>query len=283
MIVDCHTHIWETPQQLGRGNAEYLRRQTGRAPLASDPASHLAAAECVNWTFVLGFFSRHLGAEIPNRLVADHVARHPDRLIGLAGVDPMADDLADRLWEAAERPEFRGVTISPAAQAFHPANTRAARLYEFCSDKGLIVLVHQGMYLAGEAMMEFARPSLWDEVLRDFPKMRVILAGLGLPWADETITLLVKHANLWADIAGVTLRPWHAYNVLSRVYEYSVMDKLLFGSDFPFLTAGEAIETAYRLNEFTHGTRLPAIPREALRGVIERDALTALGLHAAGV
>ena len=282
MILDCHTHIWETPQQLGPHGAEYLRRQSGKAKVTADPAHHLAASECVDKTFVLGLYSRRSGSNVPNELVADYVEQHPEQMIGLAGVDPLADDINDRLAWVEQREAFRGITIGPAGQGFHPADSHVMPVYQFCAEKGLMVMVHQGTHFFGGAMMEFAHPYLWDEVLREFPTLRMIFAHLGHPWVDETIGLLGKHPCLYADIAGLIRRPWHAYNALLRAHEYSVSDKLLFGSDFPFLTASEAIESLYRLNEVTHGTRMPSVPRETLRGIIERDVLAALDIEKPG-
>jgi predicted TIM-barrel fold metal-dependent hydrolase len=61
-----------------------------------------------------------------------------------------------------------------------------------------------------------------------------------------------------------------------------VADKLLFGSDYPFFSASEAIESMYRLNEVAQGTRMPVVPREVLRGIIERNALECLGIERDG-
>jgi hypothetical protein len=38
------------------------------------------------------------------------------------------------------------------------------------------------------------------------------------------------------------------------------------------------IEALYSINHLVHGTNLPAIPREELRSVVERDALRLLGI-----
>jgi hypothetical protein len=95
---------------------------------------------------------------------------------------------------------------------------------------------------------------------------------------DETICLLGKHANVYADISGMMRRPWQAYNTLVCVHQYGVIDKLLFGSDFPYTVATECIESLYSLNQIAHGTNLPLVPREALRGIVERDTLPLLGL-----
>lgn len=282
MIVDCHTHLWETPAQLGPGSDRYLRRQVGTPNLSAKAEDHLAASDCADKVFVLGFISRFLGAGVPNRLVAEHVNKHPHKMIGLAGIDPTAEDVDERLAEIAETPAFRGVTISPAGQNFHPADTRMDRFYGFCAEHKLVVLAHQGTHFWAGAKMEFARPYLWDEVLREHPQLKLIIAHLGHPWIDETLALLGKQPGAFADIAGLIRRPWHAYNSLAMADQFAVGDKLLFGSDFPFLTASEAIESLYRLNEFTHGTMLPSIPREMLRSIIERNALEALGIERPG-
>ena len=42
--------------------------------------------------------------------------------------------------------------------------------------------------------------------------------------------------------------------------------------------AEECIEALYSLNQMAQGTQLPVVPREALRGIVERDTLSLLGL-----
>jgi len=267
MIVDCHTHIWQSPGQLGSGAAEYLMRQGGDAELVATGEEHAAAAACVDCSFVLGFRSRLLGAEIPNEHLADYAARHPGRVLALAGVDPLAADVDETLALAERDATFCGVVLSPAGCGFHPADTRLWKVYERCLERSLVVMVHQGLTLAAATRIEFARPHLWDEVLREFADLRLVIAQMGYPWLDETIVLLSKHPNVFADIAGLIRRPWYAYNALIRAHQFGVADKLLFGSDFPFLTAEEAIESAYRINEAAHGTAMPVVPRETMLGL----------------
>jgi len=73
-------------------------------------------------------------------------------------------------------------------------------------------------------------------------------------------------------------RTWQAYSALVSAHQHQVIDKLLFGSDFPYTSATECIESLYSINQIAQGTNLPVIPREALRGIVERDALGLLGL-----
>ena len=90
-------------------------------------------------------------------------------------------------------------------------------------------------------------------------------------------SLLGKHPNVFADVSGLLSRPWQAYNALVAAYQYQVIDKLLFGSDFPYTTVADCIEALYSINQFAQGTNLPVVPRESLRGIVERDTLSLLG------
>ena len=291
MIVDCHTHVWQSPDQLGQlvlgdlprpGRPRSLRlpneRSLPRGIPSADADYHWSQSTAVDKSIVLGFKSRYLRAEIPNRYVADYVNRFPQKLIGFAGIDPTEPNAVDEIKHAKTDLRLRGITLSPANQDFHPSDTRAMRVYAVAEELGMPILMHPGGAFTEQSKLEYGRPYLLDEVCRTFPRLRVIIAQLGQPWVDETICLLGKHANLFADVSGLLKRPWQAYNALVSAYQYGVIDKLLFGSDFPYTNATECIEALYSLNQIAHGTNLPMVPRESLRGIVERDTLTLIGL-----
>lgn len=292
MIVDVHTHVWQSPEQLGRVDLGELHRprivRTVRSTLTKPPLRtvpsadadhHFASTAGVDKSVVLAFKSRYLKAEIPNTFVADYVARHPEKLIGFAGVDPTERRAADELRHAREKLGLRGLVLSPANQDFHPADTRAMAVYEAAESLGMPILVHPGGQFTPESRLEFARPFLWDEVAREFPKLRIIIAQLGHPFLDETLCLLAKHPQVYADVSGLLARPWQTYQALVACQQNSVIDKLLFGSDFPYAVASAAIAQLYQINFYAQGTNLPVVPRESIRGIIEREALKLLGIE----
>ncbi|MFP4105046.1 MAG: amidohydrolase family protein [Phycisphaerae bacterium] len=282
MIIDCNTHIWSSVDQLGSDARAYLRRQSGREEVTANPAEHAKASECVNKALVFGYVSDYLGAEIPNDFIADYVANHPQKMIGVAAVDPARESEVDRAAELLDRPEFRGLTVSPSSQNFHPANSSALKLYELAEQRGVPVFIHQGTHFAPKGSAEFGRPLLLDEIARDFPQLTIVISALGHPWIEEGIALIGKHERVFADIAGLIRRPWQAYNSLVLAHQFNVMEKVLFGSDFPYLTAADAIKSVYRLHEVTQGTNLPSVPREILRTMIERNSLESLGIMKPG-
>ena len=285
MIVDCHTHIWDAAQPGKDIEAAFrqalLRSTGGRDARFAGASIHqlLAAAKPVDKTFVLAFKSRYLDVEIPNAAVAACVREYPDKLIGFAGIDPtVVREAVAEMQKARDEMGLRGVTVSPAAQNFHPADTGAMQVFAEAARLKLPVLVQQGVSVAMAAKMEFARPHLLDEVAREFPTLKIIVAHLGYPWIDECVVLLAKHPNVFADISALLSRPWQAYQALVTAHECGVMDKLLFGSDFPRMSATTCIEALYSINQVVQGTALPTVPRQQLQAIVERDALPLLGL-----
>lgn len=287
MIVDVHTHVWQSAEQLGdvelgdvnpnlkrRGKSASARRNVPSA----DPAV-LTDTQSVDKAIVLGFRSKYLGSAVPNDFVAKYVATSPDKLIGFAGIDPTEESAMEDLLIAKEQLKLRGIAVSPGGQDFHPADTRAMRIYEQAHKLDMPVVFHSGGLMTEQSKLEYQRPFLVDEVARNFPDLPIIIAQMGQPWIDEAIVLIGKHPNVFADVSGLLIRPWPAYNALVSAHQYGVIDKLLFGSDYPYTNPSDCIEALYSINQLVQGTNLPVIPREALRGIVERDTLELLGLE----
>lgn len=281
MIVDCHTHVWESLEQLGRAAGHEGRRGKAAATLRAGIGDHQNASKPVDKTFVLGIKSHYLRAEVPNDFVAGYVRKHENRLIGFAALDPSRPrEAISELRRAHEQLGMRGVTVWPAGQDFHPSSTSAMRVYAEIAKLRLPVLFMQDVQGASIAKLEFARPFLLDEVAREFPELKMVVSGVGYPWIDETLVLLAKHANVFAEISGLLHQPWQLYRVLVSAYQAGVLDGLLFGSHFPYSQPAVAIEAIYSVNQFCQGTNLPNIPREQLRQLVERNTLELLGIEA---
>lgn len=274
MIVDCHTQIWDSSARVAHLQPVPFSIES----LNSGAARHLAASDPVDRSIVLGFKSLYLETEIPNAYVADYVRKNSGKMVGFAGIDPTDPDCLIELRIAQDELKLKGVAISPSMQDFHPCNSLAMRVYEACDKRGLPVFF-QHNHRSPASKMEYARPFLLDEVGRVFPGLRIVIAHLGFPWVDETIALLGKHKHVYAEVSGLLDQRWTAYTALLSAYQYGVIDKLLFGSDFPFRSPAACIEALYSINQISHGTSLPAIPREQLRGIVERDALKLLGIE----
>ena len=285
MIVDCFTQVWESPQQLGPVGPRAGAGAPGRpnVEVKAGLAHHEAATAPLGATIVVGFQSRYLKAEIPNAAIAAYVRSHRDRLIGFAGIDPSDPKQAiAQMHTARNELNLPGVAIAPAAQDFHPSSSQAMLVYAEAAELGMPVIFHTGILLTARTKLEYAQPVLLDEVARELPQLKIIIAHLGQPWVSETMLLLAKHANVYAELSRVLDDPWQTYQALRSAQHHGVTDRILFGSGFPFSTPAQAIEQLYGVSQLAQGTSLPPVPREVLRSIVERDALGALGLTTAG-
>jgi len=279
MICDIRTRLWTSAQTLGEEVAAHLRRRRSE-PWETLPAGVEAfdrAMQTVDQAILHGFESALLGAAIPPEQVADHVARVPGHYLGFAGIDPTQPGALAKLDRAVEL-GLVGVTVSPSGQGFHPCHSDAMTLFEACAQRSLPVFIEPMGTVAGPARLEFDRPSLLDEVARDLPGLKLVLGGLADPFIDEGLALLAKHPQVFADLSALVQRPWRLYNALVNARERGAIDQLLFGSGFPFCEPEQAIVTLYSVNGIAQGTPLPSVPRELLRTIVQRDALSMLGL-----
>lgn len=280
MIVDVATSVWQKPQQLG---AAALRRlaPSDRTPwdrLDGGVAAHERAIAEVDAAIVHGLHCRHAGAQIGHKEVAAAVDRQPEKLIGFAGIDPLAPAPLECLDHAASL-GLAGVSLCPAAQNMHPCHSRAMDLYEQCEKRAMPLYIHGGDLFANVSIMAFARSEHFDEVARTFANLRLVIAQIGRPWIEPTLELVCRHRHVYADISGLINHPWQLYHALMLAHEYGADNKLLLASGFPFCTPQQAIINLYSVNRFTNQTHLPHVPRPVLHGIVERDALRCLGLE----
>lgn len=280
MIVDAHTHLWQSPDQLGPQISAQLRQRysTPAQTLDASPSAHEDATAIVDAAIVLGFRSALLNAHVPAKLIAAYVAARSDRMFGFAGVDPMDDTAIDEI-DAMPAMGITGIVISPSEQGCAPTHPRSMKLLDKCNAMHLPVYVHHGNFYARDSRLELAAPSMLDEVPRTFPNLKLVITNCGYPWIDQTLILLGKHRNVFTDLSDIISRPNQLYNVVLQAYQTGVIDRLLLASDFPHQTPQQAIEALYAINHFARATGLPGIPREQLRSIVERDTLAALGLR----
>jgi predicted TIM-barrel fold metal-dependent hydrolase len=280
MIVDCHTHVHEYPGHVSQAFATEanVRAGDGGVDLHVPPERHWRAIESVGKAIVLGFRAFHSGLVIPNEYIAGYVRTHPEKLIGFASVDPTRDDARETLEHAIKDLGLSGVKLAPIYQHVHPLDERMLPIYEFCQAHHLPILIHQGTTFLQAAPLAFGLPISLEEVALRFPDLKMVIAHLGQPWIAETLILIRKQPNLFADVSALHYRPWQFYNGLITAKEYGVLNKLLFGSDFPYTTPEATIGALRHFNRLTVGTNLPTLAAEEIDQLIHRPTLELLEL-----
>jgi uncharacterized protein len=280
MIVDCHTHVFEYP---GHISEEFVAEANARArgkpmDLHVPPARHWNAMQNVDKTIVFGIRAFHSGLSSPNEYVADYVNAHPEKLIGFAAVDPAHDNVRDILDHGIDDLKLRGVKLGPIYQNIHPMDDRMLPVYEFCQRRNLPIMIHQATTFPRRAPLKFAHPILLEDVALKYPDLKIVLAHMGHPWIEDTIVMIRKQPNFFTDISALHYRPWQFYNALMSAKEYGVLDKILFGSDYPFTTPQATILALRKINEWAGST--PArFSTEEITNLIHSPTLKLLGLE----
>jgi predicted TIM-barrel fold metal-dependent hydrolase len=87
-----------------------------------------------------------------------------------------------------------------------------------------------------------------DDVAFDFPDLKIICAHLGSWQYLDTISMLLHHQNVFADLSFWPLHPLYRDLVPWSLLEQTVSNKILFGSDYPAgQTPKEAAEAVEKL------------------------------------
>jgi predicted TIM-barrel fold metal-dependent hydrolase len=99
----------------------------------------------------------------------------------------------------------------------------------------------------------------------------MILAHMGHPWYEETIAVVRKQRNVYAEISAIYYRPWQFWNIMIAAQEYLITDKIFFGTDFPFATVEASLAGIRAVNDVVAGTRLPRVRPEVIEGIIHAN------------
>ena len=261
MIVDCHTHISFKADE-------------------SALSEHLTASETVDACILLETEEAGVPSLEVNEKLSDYVGKYTDKMVGFGVVEPTKDSVNTKSVAAVtEKSGLKGVVVYCSACGFHPAHSRAMRFYESAEELGLPVFFHNLASGGSQSFLEYSQPLLLDEVARAFPRLKIIIGNMGRPFVEQTLCLLSKHENIYADLTVETDKVWGVYNMVMSAYENGVMDKLFFGSGFPASNASGCIEILLGFNKLLGDTNLPRVPRDNIRGVIERDVLELLGIE----
>jgi predicted TIM-barrel fold metal-dependent hydrolase len=179
---------------------------------------------------------------VSNDFVAQCARDHPDAFIGFASVDPLKGDAAVTELERAVRMlGLRGCKFHPTAQGFVPDDRAVYPIWEAASELRIPVLVHTGTTGLGAGLpgggrlkLEPSRPIHLDAVAADFPDLQIVMAHPAWPWQDEQLAIALHKPNTWIDLSGWSPRRFAPD--LVRNIKGPLRDRVLFGTDYPFLT-----------------------------------------------
>jgi hypothetical protein len=215
---------------------------------------------------------------VPNDAVAKFVDAIGSEVVGFMSVDPTDHGAADEVERCASELGLKGVKLGPIYQGLSPLDPRAMRVFERANALQLPVLIHQGAIFARAGRLQHASPLLLDDVAIAFPELKIVIAHMGHPWVHETAIVMRRHPNVFTDISAIPRRPSMLAAGLVAAKEYGVLDRVLFGSDFPFFTVSETIELTTATVKAMSRTSLTVVTEAELHEILHRSTLETLGI-----
>ena len=172
---------------------------------------------------------RWLANDFSNQEVYEMIKGYPDRLLGMAGYDPL--NIMTSLSEietAVKQYGFKGVYAHTLGWDIRPDDRRMYPCYVKCIELGIPFSMQTGHSL--ELMpSEAGRPIYIDKPALDFPELTFIASHTGWPWCEELIAMATKHPNVYIDISAHL--PRYLDRSLVQFMDTRGQDKVLFGTN----------------------------------------------------
>jgi predicted TIM-barrel fold metal-dependent hydrolase len=166
--------------------------------------------------------------------------KYPDFFIPFASVEPIdaagrfCKDKLDYLVKAVDEYGFKGVLFTPPYGQYNSNDASMYPFYEFAQKRDIVVQYHHSAQM-GPAVLaptKYAQMLNLNDVMVDFPDMKIVVEHIGYPWSENLFVLMTNHKKMYCDLAMTFVRPyWLAWNLVVAK-EYGVIDRVMFASDY---------------------------------------------------
>jgi hypothetical protein len=169
-----------------------------------------------------------------NEACARAAAKHPGRLLSLAGIDPRRPDAPALLRRCLTDFKMNGLKWHPD-NGFYPNSKEAYAVLQVLNEFGLPLLTHCSPLPGSKA--RFAQPIHLDDIAGDFPNLQIIAAHMGHLWWHDWAALAQFKQNINGDLAmwqiTALARPAIFRRYLREIIDNIGPDQILWSSDGP--------------------------------------------------
>jgi predicted TIM-barrel fold metal-dependent hydrolase len=240
--IDVHVHLEAANETTATDTA--AKQYFGESGASRDPKALAEYYRSRKMAFVIFAVDERLTGRprVTNDEVIRFASDNADVAIPFASIDPHRgpEGVREAKRLVSER-LVHGLKLHPPVQQFSPDDKLAYPLYEVFAEARLPVLFHTGHSGIGTGMpggggvrLKYGNPLPIDDVAVDFPTMPIILAHPSFPWQDEAISICLHKPNVYIDLSGWS--PKYFSPTLVQYANTRLKNKVLFGSDYPFIT-----------------------------------------------
>lgn len=187
-----------------------------------------------------------LRADRPSKEVLKFGEAHPERFAYSALVDPRGGmKVLRELAALARQQPVRLARVIPCTIGLPPDDRAYYPMYAKCVELELPVSVNTG--LPGPMLPgKLQDPMHLDEVCLFFPELVLVMANGAAPWWSAAIALMAKYKNLYMMTSAYA--PKYLPRELLDFMNTRGADRVMFATDFPFLTMERCIAEARALD-----------------------------------
>ena len=185
-----------------------------------------------------------------NGFMLQQIAPYPERMYLEANVGPVIKrGIKEANWELEHLVKEGGARLCKLYTPEDDGPLNDKRLwpfYEKVCELGVPLTVHTGMSYVCPQPSRHCEVRQLDDVLLDFPEMKIIAYHAGWPQSEELIGLCGKHKNLYMSLSGIIgwyqRSPYRGYHAIGTALQWMASDKIVLGFDLPFDDLGRVVD-----------------------------------------
>ena len=292
-VADAHAHFF-TVETLkawnirGRTREGFERRARSRTDMTSIDLPDETWDVAQKWidemnTYGISAMGFMVGREAYDEFL-EAKKRFPGRFLGYANINPKDPDAVERVGKAA-RDGLQGIKLYPSSwRDFHAYDGVCYPVYDEALRHNLLVFLHFGVTIGGQADLRHGNPLDIQVPARDFPDLAFIIVHFGAGFFRELLLLQYQADNIFMDTSGSNV--WMKYlpydidlkNVFKKALQAGGPEKVIFGTDSTFFPRGfrfNVFEAQYNAVKLLHDDGL--ISEEDVRSIFKGNILRMTG------
>jgi uncharacterized protein len=226
-----------------------------------------------------------------NGQILAEVEKYPDRLMFEANVGPiLRRGVKHAIWELEYfvkeknlklckiyQPEDRGPLNDPEMWPF----------YEKAQELGVVLSIHLGTNFCHTQYGKYCQPIQLEDVLTDFPDLKVIAYHMGFPYQEQLFILAARYPNLYMSVSLLAgwwaYAPYRGYHMLGEAMQFCGNSKqIVLGFDWPFINTKAVLDYFKNLDmpdELVEKYGYKKFDEEDKKGILGENLANLLGVE----
>lgn len=193
-----------------------------------------------------------------NDLVKHCIDLYPERILGLAFINPKAPDVVEEMHRCLQDERMVGIKLHPWKHGYKADNTsQLDTVFSIAEQYGVHIQAHVGT-------SPLTTPFPWIRYAKKYPNVRLLFTHMGCrEFAYSAMKAIENIDNIVVETSVIYDR-----DVLENIKYYVGAERILFGTDWPYKTVDVEVEKVKKMG--LNPEELKLVYRENALKLIER-------------